>query len=132
MIELFEIRVRKKIDFVNTFYFWSGQHKFNMIDFTLLPDKCLVAYKNEVPVYCVWIWETNSATAIPTFFMCNPEVKDRKGGLDALITGMCDYAKKRYFKMLFVPTSSSVIANKLRKLGFADGDENFGQFFKRL
>ena len=131
-MEPFEIKIRKKIDFVNTFYFWSGQHKFNMIDFTLLPDKCLVAYKNEVPVYCVWIWETNSATAIPTYFMCNPDVKDRKGGLEVLIVGMCDYAKKQGLKMLFVPTSSGIIANKLLKLGFGKGDVGMGQYFKRL
>jgi len=132
MIDKFETKVRKKIDFVNTFYFWSGQHKFDMIDFTLLPDKCLVTYKNEVPVYLVWVWETNSATAIPTYFMSNPDVKDRKGGLDALIVGLCDYAKGRYFKMLFVPTSSAIIANKLLKSGFSEGDKGFGQYFKRL
>jgi len=129
----FEVVFMKKYSFIKEFWSWSEKHKFSKIDADLLPEMVAVCRKGDVSVYCCWIWKTDSKVIIPTYFMSNPDFKDRKGGLEALISDMILHAKHHdKAKMIFVPTSSDVIANKLLKLGFVSGDEGGCQYFGHL
>ena len=128
---MFEVKKVRKSDFIETFWNWSESHSFSRMDAELLPKSALVCYSGEVPVYCLWWWSTDSKTAIVTYVMSNKEasIEQKRGGLDALLEEMIFFAKDEGVKMIFFPTSSDVVGNKLLELGFSEGDSGFGQFF---
>ena len=130
----FIVKQVKKEDIYSDYERMCALHHFGAWHIDLLPEYAFVCYKDELPVYMVWFWFTNSKLAIATFMLSNKGVnyKKRIGGMQFLLTKVIEYAKKKNQKMMYFPTSNQEIGNILLELGFIEGDKGFGQFFYKL
>lgn len=130
----FIVKQVKKEDIYSDYERMCVLHHFGAWNIDLLPEYAFVCYKDELPVYMVWFWFTNSKLSIVTFILSNKSVnyKKRIGGMQFLLTKVIEYAKKKKQKMIYFPTSNQEVANVLLEIGFFEGDKGFGQFFIRL
>lgn len=128
----FEIKKHQKLEFYETFVKWCNQHKFPRISEEVLPENVFVCYnEDEIPVYCVWFYYTDSKLAWLAFPVSNNKIdyKKRKFGFDFLMIQIANYAKKKNIKMLFTTSSTESVVNSLDKAGFVQGDLNVNQYF---
>ena len=130
----FIVKQVKKEDIYSDYERMSALHHFPAWNIDLLPEYAFVCYVDELPIYMVWFWFTNSKLSIVTFILSNKGMnyKKRIGGMQFLLTKVIEYAKKKKQKMMYFPTSNQEVANVLLELGFFEGDKGFGQFFYKL
>jgi hypothetical protein len=130
----FQVKQVKKEEIYTDYARMCSLHHFTSWNIDLLPEYAFVCYADEIPIYLVWFWFTNSKMAIVTFILSNKGVnyKKRIGGMQFLITEVINYAKKKKQKMIYFPTSNQEVANKLIQLEFFEGDPRFGQYFYKL
>lgn len=130
----FIVKQVKKEDIYSDYERMNNLHKFPLVHKDLLPEFAFVCYKDELPIYMIWFWFTNSKLAIITYILSNKGVnyKKRIGGMQFLINKIIDYAKKKKQRMIYFPTSNQEVANVLLEIGFFEGDKGFGQFFKQI
>lgn len=130
----FVVKKIKKEDIYSDYKRMCDLHHFPAWNMHLLPEYAFVCYKDELPIYMVWFWFTNSKLAIVTFILSNKGVnyKKRIGGIEYLITKVVQYAAKKKQIMIYFPTSNKEIGNILLESGFFEGDKGFGQYFYKL
>lgn len=124
----------KKEDIYQEYERMNNLHHFPLINIDLLPEYAFVCYKDELPIYLVWFWFTNSKMAVVTFILSNKGVnyKKRIGGIKFLMNSVIDYAKKKKQKCIFFPTSNKAVSDILIEIGFNEGDIGFGQYFYKI
>ena len=130
----FIVKQVKKEDIYLEYERMNNLHHFPLINIELLPEYAFVCYRDEMPIYLIWFWFTNSKLVIISFILSNKGVnyKKRDGGIKFLLNSIINYAKKKKQKMIFFPNSNSEIAKILLEMDFVEGDKGFGQFFKTI
>ena len=130
----FEVRKHSKEEFYDDFCRWSNLHKFPLANKEMFPDTALVCYNNDLPIYAIWFWFTNSKICIPTFLLSNKGVnyKKRIGGKKALMLEVINYAKKKKQLLIYCPTTSKEVIETLLEVGFNQGDSDSSQYFLKL
>lgn len=130
----FVVKQVKKEDFYQEYERLNSLHHFPTLNIDLLPEYAFVCFRDEIPIYCVWFWFTNSKLAVMSFVLSNKGVnyKKRLGGMKYLFIKVIEYAKKKKQKTIFFPNSNKEVSNILIELGFVEGDKGFGQYFYNI
>ena len=131
-----ELVVRKKAkqEFLPTYKKWLEEHQFPTNCVAIMPENFFVCYCDEVPIYAVPFWHTDSKIAIIAFIASNKKAnsKLKKGGLDYLIEQVIGYAKRKKYSCIFSPTTNETIIKSFYNNQFIDGDKDGFQFFKTI
>jgi hypothetical protein len=130
----FEVKKHSKEEFFDTYCRWSLLHKFPLANKEMFPETALVLYKDDLPIYAIWFWFTNSKICIATFMLSNKGVnyKKRIGGKKALMLEVINYAKKKKQLLIYCPTTSKEVIETLLEVGFNQGDSDSSQYFLKL
>lgn len=123
-----------KEEFYSEFCKFCDQHKFPRIHSEVLPELCFVCYLDNTPVYCVWLYRTDSKLAWLSFPISNKNIvfNQRKGGLEFLFNYVESYCKRKGVKILFTTSSTESIIESLEKQGWEIGDKNVNHYSKIL
>tara|TARA_B100001059_G_C17328522_1_gene330095 strand:+ start:80 stop:481 length:402 start_codon:yes stop_codon:yes gene_type:complete len=92
-----------------------------------LPENGLSGFiikKNE-PIAAMWLYQTNSKTAIPAIVVSNKNYKekDRSDALQLLLSFTTNAAEELGFKYSFAWAKSGVMLEKYEKLGFTKDEK---------
>ena len=130
----FNTKTHTKAEFYPTYLGWCKQHGFPQVTDLWLPEMCMVCYFEETPIYCVWLWETNSKLMWIGFPASDKSVDyDQKdGGLDFLLEQVNIYAKRQNYVAVFTTSGMELIITALMNTGFVEADTNINQYIKKL
>jgi hypothetical protein len=130
----FSVKRHSKSEFYETFEKWLFNHNFPIINEILLPENVFVAYNEDVPIYCMWFYFTDSKLAWLAFPCSNNKItyKKRDGGFRFLLNHIENYAKKKGIKMLFTTSDTESVIEVLTTSDFLPGDLKVNQYFKIL
>lgn len=130
----FQVKKHSKEEFYPIYSKWLEEHNFTVLNKAILPENFFVCYQEEVPIYAMPLWWTDSKICIIAFVVSNKNVNYKKkiGGLDYLIEQMCGYAKRKKLLSVYTTTTTQSVINSLIKNGFGQGDIGANQFFKTL
>lgn len=130
----FEVKKHSKEEFYDTYCRWSLLHGFPIANIKMFPESAFVCYIDDLPIYAIWFWFTNSKICISTFLLSNKGVnyKKRIGGKKALIQEVINYAKRKKQFLIYFPTTSKEVIETLLELGFNPGDSDSSQYFLKL
>lgn len=130
----FSVKKHSKEYFYETFCKWLETQKFPLINEVVLPENCFVAYVDDIPCYCVWIYFTDSKLVWLAFPASNRNVsyKKKQGGLDYLINYVCDYLKRKKIASVITTSNTENVVKVLERTGFDLGDTNTNHYIKKL
>jgi hypothetical protein len=130
----FIVKKHNKEEFYPTYCKWSEVHGFPIMNSEVLPELVFVSYNDDIPVYAMWYWFTDSKISVLGFLMSNKNVnyKLRIGGKEVLFSRMIEYAKKKKQLMLYCPTTSKSVIDVIKEFGFFQGDTDSSQYFLQL
>lgn len=130
----FSVKKHSKEEFYETFCKWLDSQNFPQINKEILPENCFVAYVDEIPCYCIWVYFTDSKLAWIAFPASNKNVsyKKKQGGLDYLINYVCDYLKRKKILTVITTSGTENVIKVLEKSGFEIGDSQINHYIKKL
>ncbi|WP_303811775.1 hypothetical protein [Apibacter mensalis] len=113
---------------------WIEGNRFPKEAINWLSTKMLVVYKGELPIYRIFIYDTNSAICWIGWELANPEAtkEQKKGGLDFLIKEVCNYAKYNGYSTVFTTSQNPAIIAKLLENQFQKGDSKVNHYIKNI
>lgn len=128
-----EVRKLWKGEFYNTYSRWLQAHNFPVIEFDRLPQVFFVVFEDEIPLYAMPFYETDSVIALIAFMASNKSIEysKRKEGKQVLLNGISEYAKGNGYLQLFSPTDSEIVIEALEENGFVLAEKG-SQMFKNL
>ena len=126
-----KVLLHEKSEFYPTYVKWCEMHDFPPMIFDCLPNTVFVCYSLNVPVYCVWLWNTDSGICWIGFLTSNKQVEytQREGGIALLIEESKIYAKSVGYNSLFITSGDEIIIKELEKSGFVEADVNINQYY---
>jgi len=130
----FIVKKHNKEEFYEQYCNFSEQHGFPIMNIELLPQICFACYNEDIPIYAIWYWFTDSKISVLGFLMSNKKVnyKLKIGGKEALFSRIIEYAKKKKQLMLYCPTTSKSVIDIITQFGFFKGDTDSSQYFLQL
>lgn len=130
----FEVRKHSKEEFYDQFNKFLDMHHFPRIHKDVLPELVFVVYRQEIPIYCFWLYRTDSKLAWIAFPASNKNVnyKQRIGGMEFLLEHIKNYAKKKGIMTLFTTSSTTSVVDSLTNTGFEVGDKNVNHFLFKI
>lgn len=131
---MFIVKKHKKEEFYSIYCNWSESHGFPIMNKQVLPELCFVCYNDEIPIYAMWYWFTDSKISILGFMMSDKTAnyKLKIGGKQALIKRIIEYAKSKKQLLLYCPTTSKSVIDVIKEFGFFQGDSDSSQYFLQL
>ncbi len=113
---------------------WSNGNNFIAPVQAMLPKYCLLNVNGDIYTHIVAFYNTDSGLAWIGWELSNPKIhKDMKeGGLENLINGAIEYAKKSGYKLLFTTSNTPPVEHALKSIGFSIGDKNVKHYLKKL
>jgi hypothetical protein len=128
------VRKHSKPSFYNTFCKWLVDHKFPVISDVILPENVFVCYVDEKPIYCIWLYFTDSKLCWIAFPASNKNIDYayKKGGMDYLLETVLKYCKKKKILTVITTSNTKSIEDSLINSGFALGDEGVNHYLKTI
>lgn len=131
---MFSCRIVDKVDFYDTLCEWWSEWKFPVLDIDSLPNNIFVVSKNEIDLYAIPVWLSDSNMCLLGFISGNKRTKktDRANSLDYLVKYTESYLKDSGRKYIITVSGTPV----LKKL-FSDNDyiltgNNINEYIKKL
>ena len=80
--------------------------------------------KENHPIAAMWLWLTNSKTAIPAVVISDKDYRDtdRSDALELLVDYTTDFAKEMGFKYAFAWAKPGMLLDKYEKAGYHKDD----------
>lgn len=130
----YTVKKHSKNEFYETYKSFLEQHKFPILNSEILGENIFVCYREEVPIYAMPFWFTDSKVCVIAFVVSNKKVSynQKKGGLDFLISEIIKYAKRKKLKTIYSTTKTESVIESFKNNGFIHGDLDSSQFFKTL
>lgn len=130
----YTVKKHSKEEFYEIYAKWLSEHNFPVLNEKILPENFFVCYQENLPIYAMPLWFTDSKICIIAFVVSNKNINYKKkiGGLDYLIQEMCKYAKRKNLLTVYTTTTTQKVIDSLIKNGFFNGDLDSSQFFKTL
>jgi hypothetical protein len=132
----FVVKKHSKEEFYQVYNSWIENHgmPLNSVSIEVLPKNIFVCYNEEIPIYAIPFWHTDSKICIASVLISNKKInyKKRIGGKEFLLEHIIKYAKRKKYLSLFSPTKNEKFIESLLKVGFLPGDDDSSQYFKRL
>lgn len=89
--------------------------------------------EGETPIACMWVWLTNSATAIPAVMISDKAYKaHRDEALQFLIDACTNFAEKRGYSFAFAWAREGVLLEKYEKAGYKKSKHSSIEVIKQL
>ena len=112
---------------------WKG-HNFPPLSIDFLPEECFIISDNNLELYAMFFYHTNSNLCWIAFPVSNPLIckEDKKNGLELLTKGIIEYSKQCGYKYVFTTSPVKIIQETLLKEGFILGDENVNHYIKLI
>lgn len=102
--------------------FWWEKYKLDPPPRDFLPQNGLSGFivRKDVPIAAMWLYQTNSKTAIPAVLVSDKDYKqeDRSDALQLLLDFTTGAAKELGFKYSFAWAKPGVLLEKYQKSGF--------------
>lgn len=113
---------------------WWKAHGWPMLAPDFLPFEGYIISKDEVELYAVFLYVTDSSVCWLTFPVSNPEAthEQKQGGLEQLFLDVAEDAKKEGFRYMFTTSPLPRIQEALINTGFNLGDQNVNHYMKLL
>ncbi len=129
-----EVKKHSRSDFYPTYKKWCEAHSFPVSAEGFFPETAFVCYNDEIPIYGIWFWNTDSMIAWIGFAVSDYTIDFRlkNGGLDYLIKEVVTYAKEMGYKTVFTTSGTESVIEALEKNKFIEGDVNVNQYFAVL
>lgn len=128
----FTARQLPREEFVDTYFDWCDRHDFARVNENVLPDNVFVCYalesfgrnRRKIPVYCFWLYTTDSGMAILAWPASNREYAydKRQGGMLFLLDHIEDYCKENKITTLLTTSGTESVIEALIKSGYMIGD----------
>ena len=130
----FEVRKHSKEEFYDVFSTWLDNHQFPRIHKDVLPENVFVCLKEEIPIYCIWTYFTDSKLMWIAWPASNKNVNHKKriGGMEVLLEHVKNYAKRKGIMTLFTTSGTESIINSLTSVGFEIGDKSINHYTIKL
>lgn len=132
----FHVKKHSKDEFYSVYNLWIESHgmPLNAISIEVLPSNIFVCYNDEIPIYAIPFWFTDSRIAIASVVVSNKKInyKKRIGGLEFLLEHIIKYAKSKKILSIFSPTKNDKFIEALLKVGFLQADDDSSQYFKKV
>lgn len=130
----FTVQQHQKKDFYETFCKWLAGHNFPEINQQILPENVFVCYEDDVPIYCIWVYFTDSKLCWIAWPASNKNVnyKRKENGLRFLMETVSKYCKKKKIQIILTTSGTESIIEPLLKSGFEIGDTGINHYTKRL
>lgn len=132
----FHVHKHSKEEFYNVYNSWIEAHgmPLNSISIEVLPSSIFVCYIEDIPIYAMPFWFTDSKIAIASVVVSNKKInyKKRIGGLEFLLEHIIEYAKSKKILSIFSPTKNNKFIESLLKVGFVQGDDDSSQYFLKV
>lgn len=121
-------------DFYNTMVEWWKGHNFTPVPPSMLPEYTFVVYNEDVPVYSMCFYNTDSNLAWLGWQIRNPKVtKDEsKGKLQELFKDIEEYSKSLNYQVLFTTSNTPSVERTMINSGFKRGDLNVNHYIKNI
>jgi hypothetical protein len=93
----FIVHKHSKAEFYPIFCKWLEGHNFPEISDLILPENVFICYADEVPIYCIWLYRTDSKLAWLAWPASNKNVNYKKkvGGMEFLLESVLKYCKRK-------------------------------------
>lgn len=113
--------------------FWNSW-SFPIIPIENLPKMCAVCSYDNIPIYAVFIYRTDSSLCWLGFPCSDKNIsyKLKKGGLEVLVKETIQYCKNIGCKLIVTTTNSNSFGNALENSGFHLGDTNTNHYTLQL
>ncbi len=131
---MFEARQFKKDKFYETFCQWLKEHNFPIIDRSVLPENVFVCYKEGIPVYCFWLYLTDSKLAWLAWPASDKYIdyKHKEGGLEFLVNHISRFCQENKITTMFTTSNTDSIINPLLNNGFIGRDLSVNHYIKQI
>jgi hypothetical protein len=130
----FIVHKHSKAEFYPIFCKWLEGHKFPIVSDLLLPQNVFICYSDGVPIYCIWLYFTDSKLAWLAYPASNKNVNYKKkiGGIDFLIESVLKYCKRKNILSVITTSNTQEIINPLLKSGFITLDTEVSHYLKKI
>jgi len=130
----YTVKKHSKEEFYPIYQKWLEQHNFPILSDKILGDNIFVCYREDVPIYAMPFWFTDSKICIIAFVASNKKVgyNKKRGGMDFLISEIIKYAKRKSMMTIYTTTTTDSVITSLKNNGFTNGDLDSSQFFKTV
>jgi len=130
----YTVKKHSKEEFYPIYKKWLEQHSFPILNDKILGENIFVCYQEDVPIYAMPFWFTDSKICIIAFVASNKKVSynKKRGGMDCLISEIIKYAKRKSMMTIYSTTTTESVITSLKNNGFTNGDLDSSQFFKTL
>lgn len=130
----YTVKKHSKLDFYPTYSKWVEGHNFPLVSDLILPENVFVVYNGEVPIYCIWVYFTDSRLSWVAFPASNKNVnyKQKIGGMEFLLKEVTKYCKRKKILMMITTSNTESINEALLKADFVVGDKGVNHFYKTL
>lgn len=130
----FIVHKHSKAEFYPIFCKWLEGHKFPIVSSLILPENVFICYADEVPIYCIWLYFTDSKLAWLAWPASNKNVNYKKkiGGMEFLLESVLKYCKRKKILTVITTSGTQTIIDPLLKVGFDLGDSAVNHYTRKI
>ncbi len=124
----------RSVDIYEKVCSWWMYHNFPTLPIDFLPFEAFTISNDEIELYTVFLYVTDSSLCWLTFPVSNPEAtfEEKQGAMEQLFKEVGEYAKKEGYKFMFTTSPLLRVQEALIASGFSLGDENVNHYMKLL
>jgi hypothetical protein len=113
---------------------WWKAHGFPVLPVDFLPFEGYIISDNDVELYAVFLYVTDSALCWLTFPVSNPKAtyEQKQGAMEQLFKDVAEDAKSEGFKFMFTTSPLPRVQEALINSGFELGDQNVNHYMKLI
>lgn len=113
---------------------WWKAHNFPILPPDFLPFEGYIISKDDIELYAVFLYVTDSSVCWLTFPVSNPEAthEQKEGAMEQLFKDVAEDAKKEGFKFMFTTSPLPQVQKALLGAGFQLGDQNVNHYMKLI
>jgi len=130
----YTVKKHSKDEFYPIYSKFLEKHGFPILDIRILGENIFVCYREDIPIYAMPFWFTDSKICVIAFVASNKNVNYKKkiGGMDFLISEIIKYAKRKNMMTIYSTTTTESVILSLKNNGFINGDLDSSQFFRTI
>lgn len=127
-------RASRTLSFYPMYKKWCCLHNFPILEEQNTPQYIYITYNDQnTPIYCCFLWNTDSRMCIIGYPVSNPEVeyKEKEGGLEHLFQTIKENIAGIY-DLIWTTSATPRIIEVLEKVGFELGDQNVNHYICKV
>ena len=133
-MDVFTTKLIKTKKFYATYKKWSEEKGFPVNIRENLGKRVFVCYRQRTPIYCCFLFETDSKMALVGYPISNRSIPFnlREGGLEFMFGRMSEILEKKGYTKIWTTSGTKPIMETLDKEGYINADPNVNVYIKML